>query len=74
MFPRADLQAAARAAGGAGRAAEYAVARLVRRGLLSSQWDGTRHVGYRPTLKAYEELGNGEQAEQKAAPDCGGIT
>jgi hypothetical protein len=72
--PEADLEVAARAAGGAGRAAEYAVARLVRRGLLSSQWEGTRRVGYRPTVKAYEELGQSEQAEPRVAPDCGGIS
>ena len=51
------LQDAARAAGGVGKAAEYAVARLLRRGLLSSQWDGSERIGYRPTAKAYEELG-----------------
>jgi hypothetical protein len=59
----ADLEVAARAVGGVGRAAEYAVARLVRRGLLSSQWEGTQRVGYRPTIKAYEELGKTEPAE-----------
>jgi hypothetical protein len=53
----ADLAAVARAAGGVGRAAEYAVARLVRRGLVASQWDGTRRLGYWPTDKANPELG-----------------
>ncbi len=52
----ADLAAAARTAGGRGKAAEYAVDRLRRRGLLWSQWEGTKCVGYGPTPKAYEEL------------------
>ena len=34
------------------------------RGLLSSQWEGTLRVGYRPTVKAYEELSKDEQAAQ----------
>lgn len=62
----ADLEAVALASGG-GRAAEYAVPRLVRRGLLSSQWVGTRCVGYRPTAKAYAELGASGPAEPGAA-------
>jgi hypothetical protein len=34
----------------------YAVERMVRRGLLSSQWEGTERIGYIPTEKAYAEL------------------
>lgn len=42
--------------GGSPGANTYAVDRLLRRGLLTSQWkDGTR-IGYLPTRKAYLEL------------------
>ena len=59
-----DLQAVARAAGGRGKAADFAIRRLVRRGLLASQWNGTTYkedtrIGYRPTAKAYDELRDG---------------
>jgi hypothetical protein len=54
-----DLQAVARAAGGRGKAAGFAVERLVRRGLLASQWKRTERIGYRPTAKAYQELQDG---------------
>lgn len=59
-----DLQAVARAAGGRGKAAGFAIERLLRRGLLASQWNGTTYddatrLGYRPTAKAYDELRDG---------------
>jgi hypothetical protein len=34
----------------------YAVDRLVRRGLLASQWEGTKRIGYIITQKARDEL------------------
>jgi hypothetical protein len=56
FVPGADLVAVARDAGGQGKAAEFAVDRLNRRGLIGSVWEGTRRIGYVPTKKAYEEL------------------
>lgn len=53
------LQAVARAAGDHAKATDFAVERLVRRGLLASQWNGMERIGYRPTIKAYEELRDG---------------
>jgi hypothetical protein len=35
----------------------YAVERMVRRGLLSSQWFNGQRLGYLLTKKAYDELG-----------------
>jgi hypothetical protein len=37
----------------------HAVERMLRRGLLSSQWEDTKLIGYIPTSKAYAELGSG---------------
>jgi hypothetical protein len=58
-----ELREAARAAGvDRGAALERGVERLVRRGLLSSQWEAGQVVGYRPTEKAYAELQSGSEA------------
>jgi len=42
----------------------FAIERLVRRGLLASQWRDGQRIGYTLTRKAYHELADSNQSTQ----------